>query len=147
MDFTKLIADFAERHGIANLVAEDNSAALDVDGIVITLVAAGEMLSISAEIGEPPSEGRAEFTELLLEANLQSEAFFAKEKESGTYIIVRRLSLATLEGDNFDAALESLVNLAETWRRLLADFRPVAKAYADRDGEMPTFGANGFVQV
>ena len=84
MDFTQLIADFAERHSIANLVAEDNAAALDVDGIVITLVAAGDALSISADIGEPPSEGRAEFAELMLEANLQSEAFFAKESESGT---------------------------------------------------------------
>ena len=34
MDFTQLIADFAERHSIANLVAEDNAAALDVDGFV-----------------------------------------------------------------------------------------------------------------
>jgi len=28
MDFTQLISDFAERHGIANLAAEDNAAAL-----------------------------------------------------------------------------------------------------------------------
>lgn len=147
MDFTKLIADFAERHGIANLVAEDNSAALDVDGIVITLVTAGESLSVSADIGEPPAEGRAEFADLLLEANLQADAFFAKEPESGSYILVRRLPLSSLEGDSFDAALEALVNLAETWRRLLADFRPVAKAASEREAEVPQFGANGFFQV
>ena len=40
MDFEKLISDFAERHGIADLAAEDNAAALDIDGIVVTLVAA-----------------------------------------------------------------------------------------------------------
>ena len=34
MEFTKLISDFAERHGIANLAAEDGAAALEVDGIV-----------------------------------------------------------------------------------------------------------------
>ena len=33
---------------------------------------------------------------------------------------------------NLSAALESHVNLAETWRRLLADFRPVAKAVAEK---------------
>ena len=147
MDFTQLIADFAERHSIANLVAEDNAAALDVDGIVITLVAAGDALSISADIGEPPSEGRAEFAELMLEANMQSGAFFAKEPESGAYVLVRRLQLPTLDAESFDAALEALVNLAETWRRLLADFRPVAKAAAERTEESPQFGANGFVQV
>ena len=147
MEFTELLNDFGERHGIANLAAEDNAAALDIDGIVITLVSAGDALSISAEIGEPPSEGRAEFAELMLEANLQSEAFFAKEPENGVYILVRRLQLLALDGESFDAALEALVNLAETWRRLLADFRPVAKAAAERTEELPQFGANGFVQV
>ena len=147
MDFPQLISEFAERHGIANLVAEDNAAALDIDGIVVTLVAAGDALSISAEIGEPPSEGRADFAELMLEANLQSEAFFAKAPEGGAYVLVRRLALPTLEADAFDAALEALINLAETWRRLLIDFRPVAKAAAERAGETPHFGANGFVQV
>ena len=147
MEFQQLIADFAERHSIANLAAEDNAAALEVDGIVITLVAVGDALSISADIGEPPSEGRAEFAELMLEANLQSGAFFAKEPESGAYVLVRRLQLPALDAESFDAALEALVNLAETWRRLLADFRPVAKAAAERTDGVPQFGANDFVQV
>ena len=147
MEFEKLISDFAERHGIANLVSEDNTAALDIDGIVITLVAAGDSLSISADIGEPPSDGWAEFVELMLEANLQSEAFFAKAPEGGAYVLVRRLPLATLDAETFDAALEALVNLSETWRQLLADFRPVAKAAAESTKEFPQFGANGFFQV
>ena len=147
MDFQELISNFAERHGIANLAAEDGAAALDIDGIVVTLVAAGDALSISADIGEPPAEGRDGFAELMLEANLQSEAFFAKEPEGGGYVLVRRLQLPSLEADAFDAALEALVNLAETWRRLLADFRPVAKAAAERTEEFTQFSANGFVQV
>ena len=147
MEFEKLISDFAERHGIANLAAEDNAAALDVDGIVVTLVTVGDVLSVSAEIGEPPDEGKAGFSELMLEANLQSEAFFAKEPERGAYILVRRLPLQTLDAESFDSSLEALVNLAETWRRLLSDFRPVAKAAAERTEEAPQFGANDFVQV
>ena len=147
MEFEKLISDFAERHSIANLAAENNAAALEVDGIVVTLVAAGDSLSVSAEIGEPPADGRAEFAELMLEANLQSGAFFAKEPESGAYVLVRRLQLPALDAESCDTALEELVNLAETWRRLLADFRPVAKAAAERTEGAPQFGANGFVQV
>ena len=147
MEFEKLISDFAERHSIANLAAENNAAALEVDGIVVTLVAAGDALSVSAEIGEPPADGRAEFAELMLEANLQTGAFFAKEPESGAYVLVRRFQLPELGAESFDAALEELVNLAETWRRLLADFRPVAKAAAERTDGAPQFGANGFVQV
>lgn len=147
MDFQQLIADFAERHSIANLAIKDNAVALDVDGIVITLVAVGDTLSISADIGEPPSEGRAEFAELMLEANLQSEAFFAKGPENGAYVLVRRIPLPELDAEAFDAALEALVNMAETWRRLLADFRPIAKAAAESTEELPQFGANDFVQV
>ena len=147
MDFAKLISEFAERHGIVDLVAEDNAAAIDIDGIVVTLVAAGEALSVSAEIGEPPVEGRANFAELLLEANLQGDAFFAKEPGRNAYLLVRRLALPTLEVETFESALEALINLAETWRQILADYRPVAKAAAERVEEAPTFGANGFVQV
>ena len=147
MDFAKLISDFAERHGIADLAAEDNAVALDIDGIVVTLVAADDVLSISADIGEPPAEGRADFAELLLEANLQADAFFGKAPESGTYVAVRRLALPMLENDALDAALEALVNQAETWRRLLADFRPAAEAAAEEAAEEPSFGAGGFVQV
>jgi hypothetical protein len=147
MDFANLISEFAERHGIADLTAEDNAAALDIDGIVVTLVSVDDMLSISADIGEPPAEGRAGFADLLLEANLQAEAFFAKDPEGGTYVIVRRLALQMLDSDAFDAALGSLVNQAETWRRLLADFRPAAQAAAEEAMENPTFGAGGFVQV
>ena len=36
--------------------------------------------------------------------------------------------------------------MSETWRRLLADFRPVAKAAAERTEGAPQFGTNGFVQ-
>ena len=147
MDFAELISGFAERHGVADFAAKDNAAALDIDGIIVTFVATGDSLVVSANIGEPPSEGRADFADLMLEANLQSEAFFAKEPESDAYVLVRRLSLPTLDAESFDAALEALVNLAETWRRLLADFRPVAKAIAERAEEPPGFGASDFLQV
>ncbi len=147
MDFAELISDFAERHGIANLGAEDDASALDIDGIVVTLVSVGDVLSISADIGEPPSEGRSEFAELMLDANMLSDAFFAKDSERGVYILVRRLLLSMLDAESFDVALESLVNLAETWRRLLSDFRPVAKTVAERTESAPEFGATGFVQV
>ena len=60
-------------------------------------------------------------------------------------MLVRRLQLPALDAESFDTALEELVNLSETWRRLLADFRPVAKAAAESTGGVPQFGANGFV--
>ena len=148
MEFNELIADFATRHKVENLVAQDGAAALDIDGIIVTIVARGDLLTFSSEIGEPPVEGAATFANLLLEANLQSGAFFAKAPVPGPYIVVRRLSLPSIDDDAFDAALESFVNQSETWRRLLADFRPAAKAAAERaEAESPSFGATGFLQV
>ena len=147
MDFNELISDFAARHGVDGLAAEDGAAALDIDGIAVTLAAAGDQLAASAEIGNPPAEGAAAFADLLLEANLASEAYFAKDPETGHYVALRRLLLPSLAPDTFDAALESLVNLAETWRRLLADFRPAAAQAAAETAEPPTFGTGGFIPV
>ena len=147
MEFTELVASFAERHGIADLAAEDGAAALDIDGIVVTLVATGDDLSLSADIGQPPADGRADFAELLLEANLQSDIFFAKAPETGTYMAVRRLALQTIDPEALDAALEALVNHAETWRRLLDDFRPAAQAAAEAESESDSLVPSGFLQV
>ena len=148
MEFKELIADFATRHNVADLVADNNAAALDIDGIIVIMVADGEKVTLSADVGDAPAEGRADFADLMLEASLQSDAFFAKAAESETYIVVRRLSLRTIDDDAFDAAIESFVNQVEAWRRLLSDFRPIAKAAAAKAKEEgPSFGSNGFMQV
>lgn len=148
MEFSELIADFSRRYNVENLVAVDGAASLDIDGIIVTIVANAEMLTLSAEIGEPPVEGAATFSDLLLEANLQSGVYFAKSPERGPYLAVRRLSLPLIDGSSFDTELEAFVNNAETWRRLLSDFRPVAEAAAKHaEAEHPSFGTTGFMQV
>ena len=148
MEFNELLADFATRHKVENLVAVDGAAALDIDGIIVTIVAKGDVLTFSAEIGDPPVEGAAEFSDMLLEANLLSGAFFAKTSRRGGYILVQRLSLSTVDDDAFDAALEAFVNQADTWRRLLDDFRPVAKEAAERSAaERQSLADSSFMQV
>ena len=148
MEFDQLIADFAKRHKVENLVAVDGAAALDIDGIIVTIVAKGELLNFSAEIGEPPADGAALFANLLLEANTQPDAFFAKIPDPGPYVIARRIPIAQLDDDAFDAVLEAFVNNAETWRRLLVDFRPAAKAAAENAAaESQSLGSSGFMPV
>ncbi len=148
MDFTQLIANFAERHAIADLVAEDGAAAIEVDGIAVLLAASGGELLASAEIGEPPPEGPAAFADLLLEANLESEFVFAKSQESGHYVLTRRLQLAGLDDDAFDSMLEAFVNRAEAWRKLLADYRPAAAAAAEAAAkDAADVGIGSFLQV
>ncbi len=147
MDFPSLVSDFAKRHAVEGLAAQDGEAALDIDGIAITLVEVEDRLVASAEIGEPPADGRADFADILLELNLESAAYFAKTRETGKYVLLRHLPLARLDPEAFDAALEALVNTAETWRRLLADFRPLAAQAAAENAEAPIFGEGGFLQV
>ena len=148
MDFPELISDFATRHGVEGLAAEDGAAAIDVDGIAVLLASAGGELLASAEIGDPPPDGAAAFADLLLEANLDSDAVFARSKESGRYILNRRIALADLDGEAFDAALESFVNRAEAWRKLLADYRPAAAAAAEASSsENASVGLGAFMQV
>ena len=148
MDYNDLIEDFASRHNVEGLVAVDGAASLDIDGIIVTIVASSEAtLVLSAEIGDPPAEGAATFSNLLLEANMGAGAYFARIPE-GAYLVVQRLPLPLIDGDSFDAALESFVNNAEKWRRLLADFRPIAKAAAESpNAEDSSYASNGFMQV
>ena len=148
MDFSELISDFATRHNVEGLSAEDGTTALDVDGIAILLATAADELIVTAEIGEPPPDGAADFANLLLEANLESPAFFAKSQENENYLLTRRIPLAGLDGEAFDSALEAFVNRAEAWRKLLADFRPAAAAAAEAAKEDATaIGAGSFMQV
>ena len=148
MDFSELIANFAERHGVAGLSVEDGTAAIEVDGIAILLASVGAELLASAEIGELPPEGAAAFADLLLEANFESEAVFAKSQESGRYVLTRRLPLAGLDGEAFDIALEAFVNRAESWRKLLADYRPAAEAAAEAEqADAAVVGVGAFMQV
>jgi hypothetical protein len=49
MGFNELLADFAKRHNVENLVVVDGAASLDIDGIIVTIVANDETLTLSAE--------------------------------------------------------------------------------------------------
>ena len=148
MEFKELTDSFAKRHGIAGLAPEDDGISLDIDGIVVAAVAVGGEVVLSAEIGEPPVEGRAEFADVMLEASMESVAFFAKSAQTGKYMLLRRLNLLALDDAAFDNAIESLVNTAEVWRKMLDDFRPAVKAATESaDAGSPSFGASGFMQV
>ena len=148
MEFKELVETFAKRHGIADLAPEDDGISISIDGIVVSAVAVGGEITIAAEIGEPPIEGRAEFADAMLEASMESVAFFVKSVQTGKYMLLRRLSMLALDADAFDNAIESLVNTAEVWRKMREDFRPAAKAAAESaETAAPSFGSAGFMQV
>ena len=148
MEFKELIEEFAKRYNIEGLNTEDGISILDIDGITVTLVNVEEIQFVAtAEIGEPPAEGKADFAEMLLAYNMQSQAFFAKNENTGKYMAIRRMELATLDADKLETELENLLNLAETWRKLLEDFRPMAKDAAAAEQEEQSMDTFGYMQV
>lgn len=148
MEFNELVEEFSKRHGIEGLVPDEDGISVDIDGIVVLAVSLGGDIMIAAEIGEPPVEGRAEFADAMLESCMESVVFFAKSPQTGKYMLLRRIGLFSLDVVGFENAIEALVNTAEVWRRMLSDFRPVAKAAADsaKEAEL-SFGSTGFMQV
>ena len=148
MEFKELIEEFAKRYNIEGLNTEDGISILDIDGITVTLVNVEEIQFVATtEIGEPPAEGKADFAEMLLAYNMQSQAFFAKNENTGKYMAIRRMELATLDADKLETELENLLNLAETWRKLLENFRPMAKDAAAAEQEEQSMDTFGYMQV
>ncbi len=135
MDYEELISAFAERHAIAGCEAGGGGAVtLQVDGMAVTLLhdEAEARLLICGEIGEPPASGAAEFAAAMLKANFAaSDTTFAQNPETGVYAIVCAKALDALDVNALDAALEAFVNLLETWRTMLADFRMAAAEQPD----------------
>ena len=148
MEFKQLISDFSTRHGVEHLAPEDNTVAFNVDGIPVLIAADEDEVAMISEIGEPPVEGRADFADLLLATNFNEKgAVFGKSQDSGKYVLIRRLPLVDIDGGAFDAALEELVNQAESWRNLLAAFRPAAEEAASAKIAPPAIGLTGFLRV
>ena len=151
MEFSDLINGFAERFRVADLDASDGSAMLEIDGMEITIVAddPGDALVVAGVIGDPPPENAAAFAELLLQTNhdlLGTEGCgFAQNQESGAYVLVLRLAQDGLDIDAFCKTLDSFVNKVESWRKLLADFRPAAQAAAEAGAEAKKEAASGFI--
>ena len=157
MDYEELIKGFAERFGIADLTSEDGVASVDVDGMDILMAAddPGRAIVLAGSIGEPPPENAASFATLLLQANRDLLAVggcgFAQNRDTGAYVLLRRLARESLDLDAFCAALDDFVNKLETWTRLLADFRPAAgaaaAAAANAEAETPARWDGGFLPV
>ena len=81
MEFSELIAAFAACHNVEDLAVKDGAAVLDIDGIIVNLVANEVTLTISAEIGDPPAVdalSKAPGDAQLIAAKPVAEAEFAE---------------------------------------------------------------------
>ena len=152
------MAAFAEKLGIEGLVREDGVCAVEIDGMVVSIVhiEQADAIVLHGTVGDAPPEVEGRFAELLLRANHLFDgtegATFSQDAVTKRYALQRLLPLAILDADSLATELERFANALERWKKLLEDFRPgagdgeTAAARADDGGPAPLFG-NGFMNV
>ena len=156
MDFNELLAAFAAKYGIEGLDGADGAAELDVDGVRVELLddPQSRCALACAEIGLPPPDADGAFGGLMLQANFllrgTEGATLCQNPETGAYALVRPFPLALADVESLGAGLESLVNQAENWRRVLAGLRSAEEvrsaALVPDDGHHGMI-SSGFVHV
>ena len=157
MTFEELISGLGSRIGV-ELTSDDGSCVINVDDMVVTFLNLPDCgkLAIHAEIGDPPPHGLEQLLSSMLEANHlfvgTAGATISRDRETGKFQLCRQESLAVLDEEAFAAMVESFVNTLGIWRKALADYRPSAAseakpAPAEEEGEAPSFGLTGFIQV
>ena len=155
MDLKEIAAGLSDKFGIEDLTVEDGEVALEIDGMPILLAEdRGSALVVTGFVGDPPAEGGEAFANLLLEGTTglmdSKSAAFARNPETGAYMLVQRVVQDGLSFDAFDETLGDFVNLLETWRTMLENFRPAAVAAKESVAVQPNekdLAIGGFMKV
>ena len=153
MEFNELIKGLSEKLGLG-LSPQDDVYVLGIDDMQVTLQALNEvdLLSTYGEIGEPPPQGLEQLLTAMLSANHLFQgtagATISRDPESGKFHLCHCETLSIMTVERLMESLEKFVNVLETWRKLVADYRPsdpaAGAAYTE---EPPPFGADGFMAV
>ena len=153
MDAKELIADIAKRIGLE--YDGGDTFSFEADGLVVAISSLPELdaVALTGDVGEPPPERLEGLYKTLLGANHlfggTGGATISLDPDNGRIALCRALPLATFDGDKFYAEVERFVNTAETWAKVVSDYRGAAAEAPDEGAaeERPAFGAGGFMQV
>ena len=160
MELKELMEGLAAACGIDGMAAnEDGIYRLMIDDMEVSFMSVEEsgQLVVWAEVCEMPPEGRERLCRVLMESMFMGRATggatFSIEPESGKVCLQRIEFLSALDVEAFNGLLEKFVNVLEEWRKIIADFRPVAeeldrKAAEDAEADRQVgMGLDGFMQV
>ena len=134
MTFATLLETLSERLGTP-LEDAGGATAVEIDGNTVVLQDAGDLLLLRAEIGDLPDEGREALLTAVLEANhLYSGTgggTLALEPGIPRLVLQKYTWLDRLDPDDVPDLIARFAATADSWRRLLADYRPSADASAE----------------
>ncbi len=153
MEAKELIADIAKRIGLE--YDGGDTFSFEADGLVVAISNLPDIdaVALTGDIGEPPPERLEGLYKTLLGANHffggTGGATISLDPGTGRIVLCRALPLATLDGDKFYTEVERFVNTAETWAKVVSNYRD---ATTEAPGELdvdaaPAFSASGFMQV
>ena len=153
MEAKELIADIAKRIGLE--YDGGDTFSFEADGLVVAISNLPDIdaVALTGDIGEPPPEHLEGLYKTLLGANHffggTAGATISLDPDNGRIALCRALPLATLDGDKFYTEVERFVNTAETWAKVVSNYRDAtteAPGESDVDAA-PAFSAGGFMQV
>ena len=154
MDAKELIADIAKRIGLE--YDGGDTFSFEADGLVVAISSLPELdaVALTGDVGEPPPERLEGLYKTLLGANHffggTAGATISLDPDNGRIALCRALPLVTLDGEKFYAEVERFVNTAETWAKVVSDYRGAAAEAPDEGSAEPPpamFGAGSFMQV
>jgi len=158
MTYGELLAAFGEKLGGGVELTPDDAGAvvLDVDEMQLTILGLEDVgqVVLTGVVGEPPPEDRIEnLYRAILEANHNFGGTFGAtlsiNPDDGNVSLCKALPLALADGDSFFADVEHFINVLETWKKLVEDFRGAEMEDPDHAAgrRFPEDGHDGFMQV
>ena len=148
MTFDGIIEALGERLG-TEIEDAGGAAAVEVDGEVVILQDAGELLLLRAEIGDLPDEGKDALVVSAMRANFLYQgtggSTLALDPESDRLVVQKYNWLERLDQEKAFDMLERFTDTVAAWRRIVGDFRLGKSVEEASDSDAPNGG--GFMQV
>ena len=157
MEFNELMQSFAAKLGMESIAIEDDMAALQIDGMAFGFIhnPGKETLTLVADLGQAAIDANGEFGSMMLKANFLFEATkgstIFQNPDNGSFGLQQWFRIVDLDVDRLSAEVETMANVAEEWKRLLAGCSAVESEIKVRKSEDAAAGklvsAGDFMRV
>lgn len=150
MEAEELLKQLGEAIGLELAFDENGACAFEADGMTVTLNNFPEFdrIVLSGDVGEPPPERLEGLYKAMLVANHlfqgTSGATLSLDPETGGFAVNLPIDCRVVDGEEFVAQTGKFVNLLESWRKIVENYRDGA-GEGDSAGEVPPLrGLSGF---